>query len=527
MPKIFLPVNETAESVLRPVVLDITRRLLKDTGIPSDTRILYPGDFQAALIPGTSINPETAATNPDNKDTIRLASASQVTIDVQETYPEAELLNSAVHVNENLFIFKDLKLETSIRPVYTSSEVVINVRFRARDKASAERWRDEIRARIAMRREGAMHEVKYHYLIPAEMLIILQEIHRMRETVAPYGEDWETYFANNSSKRVHELTNQSGSVKRLAVAETQQRIQGMFDFTGMPEKGEKDADAATWTISFAYKFFYQKPIGCSMFYPLMVHNQFLDQKYRPTDEEQPPYSADTKIQQATLSGLSMSIFEANTQAYRRSHLRGYAIPSCDEFLPVTVLPATMRIYTALTMLDLEPGGNPRFMLNLADNGYLEFDPEVLAFMKKEAQYMGKEYRSVFALSLYEGINIAGSEKLMVDPDLNVFSTIDLDPRKYYHVRLALVTDWEYLTRDAWERLRNAGPVLIKLIAAIGPWAIDRGLTNCILPNGVVPKQCMTTITEGINRNEGKEAYNFNTVQYLSIEASAHNADSHT
>jgi len=157
MPKLVLPVPETIESVTRPVVLDVVRQLAKYTALP-EARIYFPGDMEKDRQPGTSIS--------DDKLFNTFGSTPKITIEVDEDYEAERMLTSAVYRPENLFIFRDDRLETSIKPVYSSTEITINFRGRFMDKVAATRWRDDVRARVSMERQEFLHDMTYHYLIP-------------------------------------------------------------------------------------------------------------------------------------------------------------------------------------------------------------------------------------------------------------------------------------------------------------------------------------------------------------------------
>ena len=235
MPKITLPIPETSASCTRPVVVSIVKDLIDMTGIPKDVNIFYPGDSEKAFQPGSDI-----ATHQTGINTTPFS--SRIQIEVDENYEMDRLLSTAVYQTENLFIFRDDRIDTFIKPVYSSADITINFKYRAIDKTSAMRWRDDIRTRVGMMWDMRMHEVSYHYLIPPEFLVILKELHRMRENVYPYGETYDQYFQANITKNATVFTTLAGTHAAWGIAEKQLRIMGYFDFEGVPEQGSKEDD---------------------------------------------------------------------------------------------------------------------------------------------------------------------------------------------------------------------------------------------------------------------------------------------
>jgi hypothetical protein len=488
MPKILVELHETYESITRPVVYNIVRDMIKRTGLPKDIRINYPGDIERAMQDGSSIT----STHPE---ATKFAYTSQLTIEVDEQYQEDRLLSSAVWRPENPFIFRDDALGVGIKPVYGSCDTTVTVKFRARSKQQATRWRDEIKNRTAQGREQFVHQIAYHYLVPEEMFVVLSEIHRLRENVAGYDEDFATYFKNHRTSKARFLTDQAGRNGRWGIAESQIRVLGWFDWEGQPEQGSKEDDGSTWTIGFSYKFKYDKPNACAMQYPLIVHNQMI--KYHPEPPDQPMYQIENQLRRYALSAKMFAYFETGGPMHYMQRRQGYQVPSYDEFIPFSVVPNTLRLMTALVRID---PANPRALFNLTDNigGDIMMDPDIRCCLEKEWPYMTQPMQSIFNVSLYTGQLLQTPDKLTVDADLNVKTTFDMDLRQTYHVRISLVKNLRLIPRAALDRLRDCAPCLIKLLDAIDPTLKGRGLLPCIVGDTWVTWPCLEKAINAIN-----------------------------
>lgn len=488
MPKLFMPVPETNESCTRPVVFGIVNDLVEMTGIPKDTTIFYPGDLEKAKQQGSGIEQKSEATMmPFN---------NRVEIEVEENYDAERYISTAVYGPENLFIFRDDWLDTFIKPVYSSADMTINFKYRAVDKTSAMRWRDNIRTRVSMMWDQRLHTAEYHYLVPPEFLVILKELHRMRENVAPYGEDYDLYFKNNTTKNATVLTTQTGTQSAWGISEKQLRIVGYFDFEGVPEQGSKEDEGDTWTISFAYKFKYDKPIACVMFYPLMIHNQLVDQNFRPnpvTDVISPLNKTDYNY---SLSAFNFNSYDKS--ANPPSIWPGVAIPEFDEFFPSSIPSGTTRVFTALVNIDTT---NPLFLLSLRDMGNTVIHPEILNFLVGEVPYLFKPRESVFTLNLYRGIDLLENNTLTIDSNLNINSVSPLSLRHYYHIRLGIVTDLTTINSRALDRLRNNGVAAMIVLNTIDPTLISKGcMPNLLGSNLNANNGSLTNLNNGNNSN---------------------------
>ena len=504
MPRLVLMVPETTESVLRPIVHEIARDLFQVTGIDPKSQIFFPGDHDKAKQTGSSITP--------SDEPNRFSFGSKLSIDVEETYEAERILSTAVLRPENLFVFRDDRIETSLKPAYAPSDVMINFRYRAQDKTAAMRFRDDVKTRISMGQSERLHSLTYHYLLPKEMLAILQELHRMREAVDGYGEDYETYLLANASKRLTKLSNLSGEQTAWGVTETQIRVVGWFTFDEAPEMGEKNSEGDTWQINFTYHFRYDKPIACVMQYPLVVHNQVVGRKWRPgaADRVERP---EIHNRSYSLSSENFAHFEKGrtTSATLTPGAPGVSIPDYDEFIPASIVSGTLRVFTMLVTVDPE---NPTYLFDLNEIGTKwTLHPLILAYLIEQRQRLVVPQRQPFVLTFYQNRMIIPNV-LTVDADGKVWSKVPLGLRDYYHVRLGLHRDWRTIDPNALDDLREDGELLTQIIGAIDP-----NVRPCMLSTGYVPRHCLAEAIDSLDPDRGNgQVYQFNTVQTLFIEA---------
>lgn len=476
---------EVKESVTRPIIVDITKQLLDITGLPQDTKLLYPDDFGNAKQPGSELIQENGINT--------MPYHNRITIEVDDDFDKTEIQTMATYRPENPYIFKDDLLDIYIKQAYSTVNVNINFKYRSVDQVSAEKWRNEVRTRIGMNRSVILHDIRYHYLLSPELLVILKELHRMREAVASYGEDYDTYFKKNVSEQVSLVTNMSGTQTAWGVSESQIFVQGIFDFDGAPEKGSKEGEGDAWTISFNYKFKYDLPVAEVMFYPLMVHNQLVDQKYRPDKSVD---TFDKHKYRRSLSKTGFANFESGVKAI--TEFPGIAIPSFDEFFPSSVPSYTKRVFTALINIDTT---NPKNLMNLINIGsdYV-FNDKVVNFLKGEIPYLFQHKKSIFNISFYNGFYIV-EDKLTIDNDFNIYSKEELSLRNQYHIRFSVVTDLRILSKEALDRLREYGDAMKIILEYIDPRLIGKNIIPTPIKNNYVAKNDLNKIITIVNNHD--------------------------
>lgn len=165
MPKLLLAVAEAYDSVTRAVSCDVTRQLFAWTGLPADTPILYPSAHGTVQQPGSELLQEALKTE--------LAFNDQVSVEVDEIIEQDRILSTAVQYPDKLFIFRDPRVETILKPVYSSTEIAINFKFSSIDEVNAKRWREQMRVHnqvIRLRGDTSPYnpdQLRKHYSLSA------------------------------------------------------------------------------------------------------------------------------------------------------------------------------------------------------------------------------------------------------------------------------------------------------------------------------------------------------------------------
>ncbi len=451
MPVVKMTLPDVSQSVTRPIVFDIIRQVQEVTKISKDTKIFYPGDINRMQQGGSSIDDK-------NRDAV-MATNQIVFIEVEDDYDVETLSTTAVNYNENIPILHDARISTRLTPIYVDNIITIHFKYRTKSKTEALRWRDDMRVQLSAMRDINLHDLTYHYNIPMPFLELLKTIHTLRENIDGYGDAFEDWLKNNSTNRLTLVSDLTNNNINLAVSETQTRVQGLYDFNSVPEKPERDDATGTWTISFSYKFTYNRPTACEARYPLMVHNQLLPPEYLnfggvPNDP--------SKIEKTFTKSLkAMNFFERQSDsAIRAKPLDFIRIPDNDEFNLVNPPVYTGTIFTVLCETDLN---SRKDMFNLNELGDVILDSDILEFIaKSEYPYITKLFDSIFNISFYRGNYLAGTG-LICDSNLNIKTVDEQDLRIVHHVRFSIITDLTVLRKEALDRLRKYPNALLKVI----------------------------------------------------------------
>jgi hypothetical protein len=452
MPNISLTVQDTKQSILRPVVSAVVNQIKKITGLGDGVTVRMPGDLERMAQPGSSLG-------EDANDGTQSPYRDGVSIEVSEDYITDRILSTVTWSEDMLPIFSDRLIGVYLKPIMSPTEVTISIKFKSASSSAVARWRDDIRMRTSMGREQNIHRFTYHYAIPEDLLKVIHEIHRLRESVAGYGEDFSTYLKNNSTTSLTEIANLNGQEVSWAVAETQGRIVGRFDFEAFPEKPVKDDDGQTFTIGFNYKFSFDKAIACNLRYPPMVHNQVLVDTLIPDKSQTDEDNYDRTY---TASSEAFGFFESYRVYERAFPNYTIAIPAFDEFTPDGIVPKTLAVFNALCAISDD---NKRDLFNFNELGDTVIDEDILNFiMKSEYPFMAKPYASILHVSLYRSMSLTNDKMITVDSLGSVVATEDLSVRQSHRARFSIVGDLNMLDKKALVRLRAYSGAANKLVA---------------------------------------------------------------
>ena len=510
MPKLKRPIPETDSMITRVVALAVIQdALINRMGLKPDIKINFPGFAETVSLPRGLIS-------SPNED-VRLPTSDKLAIEVSESTVNDWMPSTQTHTGDQVPCFLNPELELEMRPIYTSIEMEITLRYRAPNKTEARRFYNYMMMKVPDREDTWLHTLQYAYGIPDVYMAILEEIHRLTELQEGYGDDFETFFNKWVNPRFGTLTDQAGKNTMGAYSETQSRVIGYFDVDAMPDFGGKKDDSDVWEIEIPYKVRYDKPVDMYLSYPIVIHNSVIGQGYRSTTgmERIEDY------QQSSPKSLAKLDAAAKTFALGRNYKNqpGRYYPLFDEFIPRNVPENTMRIFTALTLIDTNPdSADPLLLMNLAD---LE-DPQyglilndcVKAFISSDHEFVTKPKQSAVHISLYMGRLLMDQQFIEVDENLNVRSKIPLNKRKYYHVRVSLITDLTWLSNDANNRLRKSPCMLSNLLEYVTP---ERTVIPKLdIGNGQVRPDNYEQIAVWLKN--GKPFFNMKTVQKTNISA---------
>jgi len=452
MPRIAIDLGDTYESVVRPCARQALSDVMRVTGIDSGTRVVFPGNVDRRVNTGSTLD--------DKGSEVAFHEDETLFVELQVRYLDEGMLTSSTFRNDTLRIFTDHDLGVYMSPIKGQAEIVISVRYKSQSRSEAERWISEVKRRTAQGFKELTHDVEYHYLVPREMIVILDGIHQCREAVEGYGETLGVYLKDKFASAMTWLSNISGAQKAMAIREKQTGILGHFNFEGVAEKEKEEGD--TWVIAFDYTIRMDRPYGVTMEYPLVVHNQLLPAHLYDTTLD---FNEPLTLYLSDVSRAAMDTIANLPNTHAGSQISGWSIPAFDDWLPDKVVTGTTTIARVMLAVDAD---NPAQLLNLSDLGDYQLIDILEDYLRLYPVEATTNRMTPILFTLYQDGEIMSDTVLTMDTDGNITTTVPLSLRRRYHLRMSMYNDLTLLSDRALDRLRSTGDVALTILYALEP-----------------------------------------------------------
>jgi hypothetical protein len=494
VPRITLQLPETRQSVTRPIAYDITRRLGALMQLPAITEILFTGPTDQALQAGSTLNYKGAPSKfPGN---------SRISVDVNEVIDDANVLAEDSFQENAPTCFLDKGIGVRLRPIYASTLLTLRFDIRSRSRTEAEKIRDEYRLRAAVGRRQILHNLTYHYGIPSDEMDLLNIIYQLRENVAGYGDSFADWMRKSASPRLTQISDLAGTAQSLqwVFGEVQTSVQGMFDFFVQPEAPDKNSDDGTYNFPIEYKIRYDKPVGMSMDYPLVVHNQLIPDKYHGKKTVAgwipDPYNQGTLYADRTTTIFTQMILDKTLRSHKL--MDGVRWPAWDDWIPSYVPANTSSVYVAMIAVDEL---NPTDVADLSQLEGVSIDGDIFQYMASCGQNLGIINMSAIHIGLFKGKQWMGDDAITVSADLKVTTTAPMCARDQYHLRIAVLNDLVLLPSQVRYNLRIHGKAAQKILKTLQDTMRFANYVPKLQGPGIMPDQYLVESAWRINTHK--------------------------
>lgn len=454
MPAALFNIPDIQRTVTRPIAESIVNDIVKYMGLADIAEIKYTADVNTIPLTGSTI---------DSKDTtVQVNSKPRIWVKIAETMRDDNIITKASH-EDNLPIFADKTIDVYVRPVYYDCDLSITLTSHFTSRSKSKEWHNRMLNKASVMRELYLHNLNYHMLLPPPVLTLIEQVYNMKEAVEGDNITFMQYLEKYFTPGLTTISDITGSLKTLAIRETQSRVVGMLDGGSLPEQPVYEDGLNVYVSEFTYKLTYNKPHSYLAHYPIMVHNQVL-----PIEFFSQVQTGRTRDYDGVPSLLYEGVMTYDSFLERKLHPnpdRTIHMPIEDEYEPDMRGMASSVILSALVTIDDGP------LLNLRQLGDVVLDQDILDFMaKSEYPYLGHNYQSGITVLLYTNEKMMPSGSLTIDEHLNVTATYPLNKKQRHRVVVVLNTNPTLIMHRFFVRLHAFPRAIVKLLLAV-----NRGL----------------------------------------------------
>jgi hypothetical protein len=482
MANLVIDLADIDELVTRRIAMDVVRGFINKFNLPHNTTILLPNSEQEDVL----LNVENT-----DKNVQGYFSRMKFKLSIEDVHKEDKIGSSYVQRHDYKPLFVDNELGIVASPLYEYRTMTINFEVITSDKVVSEKLRTQIQEKFKNGARGFMHEAAYSYPLPLTLLGILTRIYRTTR-FDQSAAAMSAWLYTHLDEQVAQVSTSATATPQLFKNEAQQLIQGKWDFVGAPQKGQSQRDGTQQTISFSYELNYERPYQIALDYPEIVHNKWIPAELRPKERK---YSWLEKLSIPSRFIHWIHSFSFLSGVDLRD--QGVAVPYFVQWFPRYYFPYTESLFR-INMIVNE--NNLREVGNLGDLGEVNFKPIVLDYIRSCGQDIFTHRSSFIHVTLFEDNSLKGPESLVIDSDLNVSTTFDMDINKRYNLHITAYFFLRHIQPAAQTAIRR-NPDLGHLILG----GLDERLkTNGILPlpvfSGEIDKYAFDQCCQWIERN---------------------------
>lgn len=436
MPHITTNLAVNYQNIQLPVATQIARDVMRVCDIDPSTPLYMTDEFDSVKQPGG---------NPNADSVVKFNSDAQLIVVAKDSLQNESITNQTVRTNDQPPYLEDRRIGFSVRPVMLVSNLQLTFKYRAASRQEAQAWRDEQAVRKAEYRQAMHHEINYNVPIHDGVLGLVAHMHELREKIAGYGDTFPEYFNTISCVQTSSDGTRDGDIEKttITVPVRQDEITGWFEFDEIPQESKKD-QSTTWEIEFTYNIRYNRCTHLYLSYPLMVHQSLIANQHFSKERK---YDLDDLEMYGGIGVAALHQVLKRTQLPPLEATCGMRFPHWDEWMPGYRTQPIWTVPAATWMISLNPK-DPQDIINLDQIPDVRFTLEMLEYLKFAHKTMHIKGGASVLFTLYADSVPMSDKILTIDENLNVRTTMPLDLRKQYHLRMSFPTFYSDFTPEA-------------------------------------------------------------------------------
>lgn len=390
-----------------------------------------------------------------------------IVIGWDESYDDVHSITTKLYHNDTKPVIDDPITGLKIRTLYAETIVKIRIKILSKSKTHIKSLLTKLRLMYIGNHDLSEHTIQYLYSLPKPLTTLIDDIYLIRDSVYNDGKGVEEFLIPMIDDRFTIIGDQTGTLAGVDIGfkELQTRVQGYFTNDLLNSEKSFEEKDNYWYTDLEYEFRFDKPTALDLTYNQIVYNTPMPLKYI----QMRPLLSDSVMSRFTPDQFNINRFHVTTEVQKimnniRRNETYLRIPSFDIHQDYPVQNHMIHVFSVLATISPT---DRRFLFNLTELGEYELVPEILDFIRAgEYQYLTQYLNSVFNIELYVNDVFTTNIEIVVDSDLNVYSTVDLSLDKVYRIVFNVIINTSVLYPAALARLKERSNLVNKIINII-------------------------------------------------------------
>jgi len=351
-------------------------------------------------------------------------------------------------------IYVDNSINNKIIPIYQRTKATISFKYSSKSKSKINALVSKLHLMSVNEEYYKTHELEYSYTINDFIIRLMKNVNDLKNNYDIPALELEEYINNTFDKRVDIVNAINGDINKSTLVVREKQVGVIGYIADDTYDIQKDKEDDNYSVTFAYEWYYEKPVALELNYNILVYNQLLDSvflnfsKENNLREELEHVNSDPYV---VFNNLSMSNRQTLKTHYKDNEY--IPIPPIDTVKLPPVTSFMKRVVSLLVIVDKD---DKKKLFNLRTNKSFNLKDGVIDMLVgSEREYIGELSKSLYYFGLYEDGKPKKDNIILLDVDGNLRTTYDMDITKTYRVDFSMVTDVSYLSPENKNRILNS------------------------------------------------------------------------
>lgn len=355
-------------------------------------------------------------------------------------------------------IYYDKEINAKFIPAMHQRTMRLNVRYYNNSKSKITSIINRLKLMTSSDGMYKLHDLEYYYTLPGYILLLLSNIVELKNNnsgVEPI--DDLKYIATHFDNRIDWGETHDGREDKstYVIREAQNEVMGYITTELHNLKPQKDAKNTKHFIELEYELSYSKPIALFLYHPIMIYNQIINKQFRQNFNKEKGFSS-RGLRMRSEQGLNDLIHDS---IFIPKEGYGYIkYPEIDNITLPKPIPNVVRYLCTMIILQKDKLTE---LMYLEDIPNIKFKENVIKLFYLEKDYLGKKYKSILYLDLYNynkkmyKVEIK-LKQVTIDGGIKHLLYVDdpLDIKGEYRVMYSVMSDLNFLNNIDSKRLKE-------------------------------------------------------------------------